>query len=450
MPYEGEYARYQPLKRIVESDRVQQLLRRARVLNPSTLSERATPNPAPQPASPLPTLVVAIDGSYAEVDVRNGYPGAKVGYCAVASVVLNLAEVERLDASRPVDPIDFRKTEEPSSDASALPGCNVITRDHHSAKDSFRESLFDLLHDAIVDAEDNTRLLHTFQSLLANKPTDAIACPYAHLGCNRQVSINHNVSSCPCDRRKPLFPTDALRIHERFTDDAGSNGEAFGYVLSVWERLLLIHLLRCFEQRDWLDCLNTIAFFVDGPLAIFGPPAWLSAAMSSELKRLNSLVRNKTGNDAVIVGIEKSGNFVTHFEEIDKREDGGAHFTPGSYFMPTDTYIKQRIIFSDSTKPYGADTYFGRKFFYKTTSGARIVANIPFLTDDQDSLTTDDPALYPQFGTVCSLLDKLVTSRFPNALAPIVSAHAQASIPLHLGQKVLRQLAQALMRGTQS
>jgi hypothetical protein len=308
--------------------------------------------------------------------------------------------------------------------------------------------VFELLHDAIIDSEDNTRLLETYQALLAYKPSGTIACPYAHLGCDHQVSVTTNLSTCPCNRRKPLFPTDALRIHERFNDDAGTNGEAFGYVLSVWERLLLVHLLRCFEQRKWLDRLNAIAFLVDGPLAIFGPPAWLSAAISSQLKRLNVIIREKTGNDAIIVGIEKSGNFVAHFEEIDNREDGGSYFDPASYFLPTDSYIKQRVIFSDSTKPYGADTYFGRKFFYKTQSGARIVANIPFLTREQDTLTIDDPALYPQFGTVCTLLDKLVTSRFPNALAPIVSAHAQASIPLQLGQKVLRQLAQALMRET--
>src|SRR6266849_4153659 len=105
-------------------------------------------------------------------------------------------------------------------------------------------------------------------------------------------------------RRKTLFPTDALRIHERFNDDSGSNGEAFGLVMTAWERLLLIHLLRCFEQRDWLGKLNDVAFFMDGPLAVFGPPAWLSAAISKELQRINTKVRAQTGNDMVIVGIE--------------------------------------------------------------------------------------------------------------------------------------------------
>ncbi len=446
MPYEGEYAHYQPLKRIVESERVQQLLRRSRVLDPTTVTQQATPKSAPSPSSALPSLALAIDGSHTEVDVRNGYPGAKVGYCSVASVILNLAEVDRLDAQRPINPVDFRRTEDPSSDASALPGCNVITRDHMSASESFREAIFELIHDAVIDEEDNTRLLATYQSLLAYKPAGTISCPYTHLGCERQVSITSQVSTCSCDKRKPLYPTDALRIHERFTSDSGSNGEAFGYVMSVWERLLLIHLLRCFEQRNWLDRLNDIAFFVDGPLAIFGPPAWLSAAIQCELQRLNLIVRKKTGNDMIIVGIEKSGNFVAHFEDIDKREDGTHFFQPGSYFFPTDSYIKQRIIFSDSTKRYGEDTYFGRKFFYKTKSGALIVATIPYLTPQQDTLASEDSAIYPTFGIVCAMLDKLVTSRFPNALGPIVSAHAQASIPLHLGQKVLKQLAQALMR----
>jgi hypothetical protein len=317
----------------------------------------------------MPSLIVAVDGSYTEVDVRNGYPGAKVGYCSVASVIVNLAEVERLDAVRPVDPVEFRKTEDPSSDAAALPGCNVVTRDHVSAADSFREAVFDLWHDAIIDEEDNTRLLATYQALLANKPSENIACPYTHLGCDQSVAIGPSLTTCPCERRKSLFPTDALRVHERFNDDLGSNGEAFGLVMTIWERLILIHLLRCFEQRDWLEKLSNVAFFMDGPLAVFGPPAWLSASIRKELQRINTKVRTQTGSDMVIVGIEKSGHFVAHFDELDAREDGSQHFEPATYFLLSDEYIKKRIIYSDSSKRYGVDTYFGRKFFYKTRSG---------------------------------------------------------------------------------
>src|SRR5207302_11340762 len=132
-------------------------------------------------------------------------------------------------------------------------------------------------------------------------------------------------------------------------------------------------------------------FFVDGPLALFGHPAWLSAAISLELQRINTEVRKLGGRDLIIVGVEKSGTFVTHFDEVDQTEEPGKErFRPRSCFLPTDQYSKQRIIFSDSPKRYGEDPYFGRKLFYKTKSGARIVASIPFLDASQDTLDSAD------------------------------------------------------------
>ncbi len=189
-----------------------------------------------------------------------------------------------------------------------------------------------------------------------------------------------------------------------------------------------------------------LAFIVDGPLAVFGHPAWLSAAISAELKRLNGVAEQASGRQLLILGIEKSGAFVTHFDDVDQTETGDVSYFPSrSYMLPSDTYIKQRIVYSDSPKRYGLDTYFGRKFLYKTKSGARIVANMPFLNENQDTLDTDDITAYPRFIDACTLLDQLVSSRFRNAVSPIVSAHAQAAIPLHLGAKVLQQLARALM-----
>jgi hypothetical protein len=217
--------------------------------------------------------------------------------------------------------------------------------------------------------------------------------------------------------------------------------------MQVWERVLLVHLLRCLERRGFLPNVHRLAFLLDGPLAVFGHPAWLSAAIRAELKRLNGVVRQHTGNDLLLLGIEKSGTFVTHLQELDETEVPGARlFQPRSFLLLTDDYIKRRIVYSDSDKRYGKDTYFGRKFFYKTSSGALIVATIPFLTEEQDTLATDDITLYPQFGTACDLLDRLVSSRFANSVSPLVSAHAQAAIPLHIGAKVLQQLARALMK----
>ena len=403
------------------------------------------PKGPPEISTALPSFAVAIDGSWAEVDVKNGYPGAKIGYCTVASVLLDLLKIEELDAVRPVDPKKFRKTEEASTLDAALPGCNVVTRSHTAAIDSFREALYENFHDVIVNAEDGKSLLDTYEALLKQRSAE-IKCPYTQRSnCEKHVSVGSNVGSCDCERRYPIYSTDALRIHERFHDNS-ANGEAFGEVVQVWERVLLIHLLRWFERRNVLTRMSKIAFLVDGPLAMFGHPAWLSPVIKAELKRLNAVVRQSTGEDLLILGIEKTGAFVTHFEEIDKTASGQPYFPDRSYALLTDEYIKQRIVFSVSEKPYGQDTYFGRKFFYKAKSGAKIVATLPMLDDAQDDTSKDDVSLYPSFGRVCAILDKLVSSRYPNSVGPIISAHANAAIPLTLGTKVLEQLARALMK----
>lgn len=447
MPYEGEFAGYRALQRIADTPRVQQLLRRAQTHIPRESDALVTPNSPPVASLPLPEFIVAIDGSNHEEPVANGYPGAHVGYLTVASVLIDLGSIDRLDAARPIDPVEFRKTQDASTIDAALPGANVVTRTHKSAKVSFREELYEVFHSEVVDAQDRVPLLETYEALLSLKPTSRPSrCPYSELGCEERFVVAPGLSSCQCPERRSVWSTDALRIHERFYD-TGTNKEAFGEVMQVWERVLLVHLLRAFERRGLLAQAHRIGFFVDGPLALFGHPAWLSAAISAELQRINALVRNLSGHDLVIVGVEKTGAFVSHFDQVDQtREPGQVRFAPRSYFLPDDQYIKQRIIFSESPKRYGADTYFGRKFFYKTQSGARIVASIPFLDSKQDTLETSDTSLYPSFGTICALLDKLVSCRYPNALAPLVAAHAQAAIPLHLGAKVLDQLARMLMR----
>lgn len=446
MPYEGEYATYRPLHRISECQRVKTLLGRSKLLEAAGVVCAPQPMKAPPEVCTLPRFILAIDGSYAEVDVKNGYPGAKVGYCTAASVLLDLHLIGGLDAERPVDPVEFRKTEQAASVDAALPGSNVVTRRQNSARSSFREELYDLFTDIVVDEDDRTNLLSTYEAMLALKPTANLqSCPYKEShDCTAEFVASPGCTTCPTCKR-PIYSTDALRIHERFRD-IGTNGEVFGLVMQVIERLLVVHFLHCLERRDLLGRLTSLAFFIDGPLAVFGPPAWLSAAISKELKRLNQKVQASAGQDLLILGIEKTGGFVQHFDEIDQTEKPGQQlFSARQYMLLTDKYIKERILNSDSHKRYGEDTYFGRKCFYKTQSGARIVVSIPFLSDAQDTLDSDDVSLYPQFPAVCTLLDRVVSSRYANAVSPLIAANAQAAIPLHLGSKVLTQLAKALL-----
>ena len=167
MPYEGEFAGYRALQRIAETERVQQLLRRAQVFTPGASGLAITPSAPPAAPEQLPEFILAIDGSSQEVAVKTGYPGAQVGYLTIASVLLDLGAIDRLDAARPADPVAFRKTEEAATIDAALPGSNVITRTHKSAKVAFREELYEVFHNEVVDVQDGVPLLDTYEALLA-------------------------------------------------------------------------------------------------------------------------------------------------------------------------------------------------------------------------------------------------------------------------------------------
>lgn len=110
-----------------------------------------------------------------------------------------------------------------------------------------------------------------------------------------------------------------------------------------------------------------------------------------------------------------------------------------------DKYIKENSIFSTSTKSYGKDTYFGRNFLYKAASGARVVGTTPYLELGQEDSRQADASQYPRLQDILPLLDDFVSTRYPNALAPLVSAHAEAAIPLNLGKRVLEDLARRLV-----
>lgn len=452
MPYENERSSYEPLRRIAENPRVRELLSNYRVRQRPSQTQVELPlvDTSTLPSRGWkPDWVLAIDGSYLPVPIQNGYPGAEAAYITVASVMLNAAKMRELDQQRPVEPKVFRSTQESQAADHILPGRNVVYDQDGSAKVSFRRALFDILTAERMSDEGET-LLDTYEVLLQHKPKPQKqdteqSCPYEDCPVDLRYRPHNGIYQCGCVEKRTLYSTDALRTHERMNPDTGSNDRIYAEVMNVVERIWVVHILRTLEQQRWLSSLKRLAILIDGPLAVFGQPAWISQAISTELKRINGLVRESTGEDLLLIGIEKGGEFADHFEHLDQNGNGVAgNFPKGSVGLLTDDYIKQNIILSDSTKPYGTGTYYGRKFFYKTRSGARIIATLPYLEDDHSDWFRAEASQFPRLGDATALLDALISSRYPNSLQPIVAAHAEASIPLTLGKKVLEQIARDL------
>ncbi len=450
MPFENEFASYEPLRRVLENPKVQALQKRLKVKKVTEEDQKIlegilVSKTTLTKSDWMPDMVLAIDGSYHATKIENGFPGAEIGYVTVASVIIMLEKINELMKNEFVDPQEFRKTEKASTIDSVYPGCNIVIDDEDSAKSSFRKCLFNSLKEVSVFSEGET-LLDTYEYLLGLKlkkderenNINFAKSPIEDI--DEQMMYGLGEFKCP-HTGKILYSTDALRLHE-LLNSSGTCGEMYGQVMSMLEKLWLVHILRAFEKKGWLATLRRMAFILDGPLACFSTWSWINKPLVEELSRINEIQKKINESDLLIIGIEKSGTFCNHFEDLDITIEGVKDKIPnGTAILLNDIYIKNNIIFSDSKKPYGIDTYFGRKFFYKTINGYKIVAVVAFFNDKQADIRTATPDQFSRIVDIMNLLDKLVSNRYVNSVSPLVSAHAEAAIPLNLGKKIFEQIA---------
>jgi hypothetical protein len=446
VPFDGEAPSYRAIQRLASNPRIQELLGAIRIPDIGEAAKSQLVRANVSPSDYLPRLVVAIDGSWQDYQPQKGFPGAELAYLTISTVILDVEKLVALsNTAKQPPPTEYRRLENAEALDTVLPGCNIIFRDEPHARASFRRGLYESL-ERQAGWEGCENLLKTYEVLLAHREQSNPGCPWEE--CAQAEGKQYGgfgIYACTCGERQ-LYSTDSLRIHEGI-NPAGSSGKAFGEVMQVLERLRLVHILRMIEQKDLLPVLSQIAFVVDGPLAVYGHPAWLSLSIYKELKRINDLLRQREMPDLLIVGIEKPGIFVDHLIRLDQDEQGSPGQIPKqSAYLLTDEYIKRNIIFSDSRETYGSQTYFGRKLFYKTRAGSLLVAAVPFLEHQHRDIRLAAPDSFPRLRDALALLDRLQTTRYPNALIPLTAAHAEATLPMNIGRKILESLARDLMR----
>lgn len=440
---------YEPLRRLISNKKIEGLKSQIRIKNTTQeidWKEKTINSNELDLSTWQPKLLIAIDGDYSKSIIENGYPGAEIGYITVSTVVILLDKVRELEKSEFIDPKKFRETEQPTSLDSLYVGCNVVLEGEDTAKSSMRKILYNELKEKRVFQNTET-LLETYEYLLSKRPGGGNPPKCPHDGCEKEISYMPGEYFCNSCNGK-LYSTDALRLHE-LLNPSGTSGEMYGQIMETYKKLQLIHILRSFEQHSrYFSLLRDIAFFMEGTLAVFSAASWLAIPIRSELSRINSKVREELKNDLIILGIERGGNFVNHFETIDTKKDGtDDNFPKQSCFLLSNDYIKNNIVFND--KPdyiYLKDTAYGRKFFYKTSAGYRVVCSIATYNEYQSNVETAFPAQFPRLADVFMLLDKLVSSRYENSVAPLAAAHSEAAIPLNLGRKIFEDIAREIQK----
>ncbi len=391
--------------------------------------------------------LLAVDGSKHEEEIDARFPSTRILFTQIAGVLVDLHRLRETDYGF-VDPATIADAQAGSVFATFLPSSNLPSLKDEEPRRTFRRELYTLMSEATVN---EINLLDVLVALEGSRgtagdgereqsATKSVKCPVCGKGYDPKL-IARDGSSCPnaaCG--ETLWPTDALRIHEAF-DPWGPNGAVGTRVMMVLEHLTLACLARSIQKKS-PSALDDLAFIADGPLALFGEPARLGRTILTFWQTLSSKVIEQRGQPPLVLGVEKTGEFVEHARDL------GELLEPGHLMLLPVDYIQSYI--SSKNSNYGEGTYFGRKFIYRTTDERIIVFSVPPLASRGVMPYGSRPlrlADYPTLGPACRLLDHIGTRLHEDAIVPVALAHRWAAYPLRTAGTVLRLHAEEHLAG---
>lgn len=467
MPFVGERANKASHSDIVKNPDVARFLDGCEYLKPPSDEEgramAAHFGPPPEDAAELPGQVVAIDGSYHETCLNEKLPNTRVGFVKVGSVLIVMREFGslRVDGGRYVDPFRVAKLRERNDALTfTLPSANLRTKGHPTVRESFRAAVDEHLHGPATrfkKDDPSTSLRTTLFHLASLRPGSAGTADPTRLtvhscpACGREDVTLYDVpepQTCP-QCRSPIFPSDCLRVWEE-VKDFQPNGESISRFMLAVEHMLPAHYVRyCRDNSP--ESLSELVFFVDGPLAVFGGAAWLHASIMRFLDGVNAGLDGLGYKPVLIIGLQKSGQLVDHFNLIDR------YVGNDSLLAVDDDYRYGRVLGDrpHSARGFGEETYYGQDFLYKTPSGRRFVIGLPYPfraklgaeSGGADFVRAKtEIARYTELARALKLVRHFECDLYRNAIVPVALAHRYTAISLAPGGRVLDLLTKKAMK----
>lgn len=382
------------------------------------------------------TAALAIDGSYVVERIRDGLPSVLYGFAQTAAAFVDLTAMETQRAQRFVDPYEIERAVNTALVTLDLPVAGAYTREGVDIATSWRESIDHLFRVKKIEVNRLNESLLDLLFLIHGQPSAAsttvrVNCPTPD--CSKDVPVPADGRDCDvCGVW--LFPTDVLRIHEEVGEEGG-NQAALGRLMSVVELLVLVGLATLLWEQSRYELLPTTLFIVDGPLAMYGPPAKLRGRALDYFQRMYA---DTPGLAPYVCGIEKTGTMVDFARQLARHDV----LEPGQ-LMVCDEGVLGRVTNATNARGYGKETYWGRKFIYRALDGRVVVPTIMPATGDPYDANggKPDPGDYPTLPAILDVIDRTGSSMYVDGIIPVAAAHGKAAFPIGVGTDVLRLVA---------
>ena len=382
------------------------------------------------------TAALAIDGSYMVERIRDGLPSVLYGFTQAAAAYVDLTVMEKQRTERFVDPYEIERAVNTALVTLDLPVAGAYTRQGVGIDGSWREAVDGLFRAKKIEVNRLDKSLLDLLFLLHGQPgapavTVPVTCPDNN--CPTEVAVSANGTPCTACRQQ-LFPTDVLRIHEEVGEE-GSNQSALGRLMSVVELLVMVGLATLLWEQSRHTALPATLFIVDGPLAVYGPPAKLRARA---LEYFQSMGSQAPGDCPYLCGLEKTGAMVDFARQLARHDI----IAPGELLV-CDEAILSRVTNATNVRGYGKETYWGRKFIYRARDGRVVVPTVmPANGAPYDAHGgKPEPKDYPTLPAILDVIDRTGSSMYVDGVIPVAAAHGKAAFPIGVGTDVLRLVA---------
>lgn len=392
--------------------------------------------PTPDEAARL-SAALAIDGSHVTERVRDGLPSVVYGYAQAAAAYVDLTIMETQRAERFVDPVAIDRAVNTALVSLDLPVAGAYTRENIDIVTSWREAIDHIFRTKRIEVNRLNQTLLDLLMLVHGTPgqpanTVPVNCPAD--GCSKKdIPVASQGALCPACRTA-LYPTDTLRVHEEVGEE-GTNEAALGRLRSVLELLVFVGLTSLLWQQSRNELLRSTLFIVDGPLAMYGPPAKLRGRA---LHFFQAMTSSTPGDGPFLCGLEKTGAMVDYARQLAYHEV----LNPGDLLI-VDQQVIQTVTNSSNATAYGKETYWGRKFVYCAKDGRVVVPTVmpesgaPYDTEGG----RPGPSGYPTLAAIFDVIDRTGSSMYRDGVIPVAAAHGKAAFPIGVGTDVLRLVA---------
>ncbi len=395
----------------------------------------------PQKISPI-TDIVAIDGGYTETAVRKDFPSAIIHFFQFGALRFERADLHAIEQCSFIAPEDMARLKNIERLKLVLPTKGVHFKSENTLLDSVRSEIYNFFKTETLSEEES--LLDTLRWFIfkqykpsaKREPSDKSwtlssnphGSSYGQIELKEEDVTGNGIYICPTTK-KEIYLTDIFRFHEVIDNDLGAGGIC-SYLTGVIEHIITIHIIR-HVLRYQPDRLKSVLFIMDRPTGFFGQTARLH-------KPMNDLVCWLFDNyNVLLVGLEKSGAFVDHARDIQKK------MPAGSFLILSDAYIYSYISPSneDPTRPYASTSYYGHKIIFKTQSGQMHVISAPV----RELKKTPLPQDIPNLETILTHIEELHCDMYDSALIPIALANKLVSLAAHPSSHILKHFAKRVI-----